>query len=71
MVWVKILVVTPLVLVMGVLLLSFLVLQSVFAGEGRGTAAPRREPADFREALRISRCPASPHSCHGPSSDRA
>jgi hypothetical protein len=36
MVWIRILVVTPLVLVMGaVVLLSFLALQAVFAGEGR------------------------------------
>jgi hypothetical protein len=35
MVWIRILVVTPLVLVMAVLLLSFLALQAVFAGEGR------------------------------------
>jgi hypothetical protein len=35
MVWIRILVMTPLVLVMAVLLLSFLALQAVFADEGR------------------------------------
>ncbi len=35
MVWIRILVVTPLVLVMAVFLLSFLALQAVFSGEGR------------------------------------
>jgi hypothetical protein len=35
MVWIRIFVMTPLVLVMAVLLLSFLALQAVFAGEAR------------------------------------
>ena len=51
MVWIRILVITPLVLVMAVLLLSFLALQAVFAGEGR------RRPAYAGGCSRVRQAP--------------
>ena len=48
MVWIRILVVTPLVLVMAVVLLSFLALQAVFAGEGRTRPANAGDSARGR-----------------------